>query len=257
MIEEWDLASTNLDRIKKHKFEVAVLPTSAIEPHNFHLPSGQDFFQAYHISRCCCKAAWQRCQKVVCLPGLPYGVDSNLFDFPLAMHVSQHTLDLMITDIVKTLNHYKIKKVVLLNSHGGNDFVPLIRELQGTLDSHLFCVNFWQCAPDKYSEIFEESDDHAGEMETSIALHCFPDLVEFEKAGDGKVRPFRFEALEKGWAKTSRKFGRLNDQCATVNPAKATAEKGKNFLDLICGRITDFLVELAQTPIDNYFPHQP
>jgi len=44
MIEEWDLASINLDRIKKQRYEVAVLPTSAIEPHNFHLPYGQDFF---------------------------------------------------------------------------------------------------------------------------------------------------------------------------------------------------------------------
>jgi len=257
MIEEWDLASINLDRIKKHTYEVAVLPTSAIEPHNFHLPYGQDFFQAYHISRRCCKEAWQRSQKVVCLPGLPYGVDSNLFDFPLAMHVSQHTLDLMITDIVKTLNHYDINKMVILNAHGGNDFVPLIREIQGTSDSHLFCVNFWQCAPDKYGEIFEEAEDHAGEMETSIALHCFPELVEFEKAGDGNARPFRFKALEKGWAKTSRRFGRLNNQCATKNPAKATQEKGEQFLDLVCGRITDFLVELAETPIDAHFPHQP
>ena len=257
MIEEWDLASINLDRIKKHTYEVAVLPTSAIEPHNFHLPYGQDFFQAYHISRRCCKEAWQRSQKVVCLPGLPYGVDSNLFDFPLAMHVSQQTLDTMITDIVITLNNYDIKKVVILNAHGGNDFVPLIRELQGTTDSHLFCVNFWQCAPDKYVEIFEEAEDHAGEMETSIALHSWPELVEMEKAGDGKARPFRFAALENGWAKTSRRFGRLNDQCATANPEKATQEKGEKFLDLVCGRITDFLVELAETPIDTHFPHQP
>lgn len=256
MIEEWDLAAVNLDRVKKQQYEVAVLPTSAVEPHNYHLPYGQDFFQAREVSRRCCKMAWEKCHAVLCLPGLPYGVDSNLFDFPLAMHVSQSTLDLMITDIVKSLNHHGIKKIVLLNSHGGNDFTPLIREIQGTSDSHLFSCNFWQVGMDQYDTIFDESDDHAGEMETSIAFSLHPNLVELEKAGDGKARAFKFEALQKGWVKTSRNFGRLNDHCATANPAKATVEKGEAYLDLVCGRISDFLVELAKSPIDQYFPHE-
>ena len=82
-------------------------------------------------------------------------------------------------------------------------------------------------------------------------------IVEMDNAGDGRVRPFRFEALQKGWVKTSRNFARLNDNCASGIPTDATAEKGKKYLDLVCARISQFLIEFARQPIDEYFPHQP
>jgi len=81
--------------------------------------------------------------------------------------------------------------------------------------------------------------------------------VEMEVAGRGGTRPFRFEALEKGWVRTSRNFSRLNDHCAAGDPARASAEKGRKYLDIVCERIADFLVELARAPIDEHFPHTP
>ena len=89
-----------------------------------------------------------------------------------------------------------------------------------------------------------------------MALALYPDLVELENAGTGEPRPFRFEALQKGWAKTSRRFSRLNDHCAAGNPATASAEKGKQYLEVVCERIITFLIELAQCPIDDHFPHK-
>ena len=93
------------------------------------------------------------------------------------------------------------------------------------------------------------------EMETSIALALFPELVELDRAGSGQAAPFRFEALKKKWVKTSRKFSRLNDHCACGDPRKATAEKGRQYLELACGRISRFLVELAGAEVDGSFPH--
>ena len=69
----------------------------------------------------------------------------------------------------------------------------------------------YEVGKDKYKKIFENIDDHAGELETSIALALFPDIVELEKANNGDYRKFRFDALEKGWIKTSRNFSKLND----------------------------------------------
>jgi creatinine amidohydrolase len=183
-------------------------------------------------------------------------VDCNLLDFPLAIHVSQTTLDAMVRDIIRSLLQHGIRKVVIVNGHGGNEFTALIRQIQCDLDVHVFLCNWWQVGRDRYDEIFEVSDDHAGEFETSIAFALYPELVEPNVAGNGKTRPFRFEALEKGWVRTSRDFARLNDHCAAGDPTRASAEKGKKYLDLVCDRISDFLVELAQTPIDEYFPHK-
>ena len=255
MIDEWDLTATNLHRASQRQYEVAVIPTAAIEPHNRHLPEGMDFLHTTHIARRCCKDAYQRCESVLCLPTLPFGVDCNLLGCRLAIHVSQATLDATLRDIVVSLRHHGIRKIVILNGHGGNDFFPFVRQIQYEMDVYVFLCNWWTVALDRYAEIFEKPDDHAGEFETSVALAICPELVELDKAGDGRPRDFRFEALRKRWVGTSRDFAKINDVCAAGDPAGASAEKGQKYLDLTCERVTDFLVELAKSQIDESFPH--
>ncbi|NUN97154.1 MAG: creatininase family protein [Candidatus Omnitrophica bacterium] len=252
---DWDLASTNLHRLSKRKYEVAVLPTGSTEPHNLHLPEGQDSLHTTEVARRSVSLAWKESESILLLPALPYGVDCNLLSFPLAIHVSQAALDAVIRDILGSLVHHGIQKVVVLNGHGGNDFVPLIRQVQCDLDVHVFLCNWWLVGADKYAEIFEKPDDHAGELETSVALALFPQLVEPGVARDGQARAYRFEALEKGWVRTSRNFARLNDHCATGDPSLASAEKGQKYLALVCERIAKFLVEVADSPLDETFPH--
>jgi creatinine amidohydrolase len=256
MIHDWDLTSTNLRRIREHRYEVAVIPTAATEAHNFHLPEGQDFLHTSAVARRCCEAAWRETQSVICLPAIPYGVDCNLLAFPLTIHVSQATLDAVLRDVIASLHKHGLRKIVILNGHGGNDFTPLVRQIQCDLPVHVFVCDWWGVGQDRYAEIFEKPDDHAGEMETSVALSLFPELVEMQNARDGATRPFRFEALRKGWVRTSRDFSKLSDQCAAGDPSCATAEKGRRYVDLVCERITAFLIQLARTSVDENFPHQ-
>ena len=256
-INDWDLTSTNLHRISKRKYEVAVLPVGAIEAHNKHLPEGQDFLHTTHIARRSCELAWKKCQSVICLPTLPYGVDCNLMAFPLTIHVSQATLDAIVREIIASLCTHGIRKIVILNGHGGNDFIPLIRQIQSDMDVHVFLCNWWKVGTDKYNQIFTKPDDHAGQMETSVAMALYPELIEPNVAGSGKVRPFLFKALRKDWVQTSRNFAQLNDHCATADPSGASADKGSRYIDLVCDRISQFLAELANTPIDKHFPYKP
>lgn len=134
MLQEWDLTATNLGRITQRRYEVAVLPTCDIEPHHRHLPQGQDFRHTTYVARESCRRAWAECPSVICWPGVPYGVDCNLRQFPLAIHVSQATLDALAREVIQSLHHHGLRKVVILNGHGGNDFAPLIRQLQYELD---------------------------------------------------------------------------------------------------------------------------
>lgn len=256
MINEWDITQTNLYRLSKKKLEVAVIPVGAIEPHNLHLPEGQDFLHTTYVAKQSCKLAWEKCKSVICLPTIPYGVDCNLMDFPLAIHVSQASLDAMVRDIIFSLEKHSIRKIVIVNGHGGNDFTPLVRQIQCGLDVHVFLCHWWKVGSDKYDEIFDTPDDHAGEFETSVALELYPDLVELSKAKKALPRPFRFKALNEGWVQTSRRFVKLNNYCAVGDPSNASAEKGRKYLDLVCKRVSEFLIELNQTPIDELFPHQ-
>lgn len=257
MIDEWDLTATSLHRLQQRRYEVAVLPVGAIEAHNRHLPEGQDLRHVTYIARRCCELAWPQCESVICLPAIPYGVDCNLLAFPLTIHVPQATLDALVRAIILSLHRHGLRKFLILNGHGGNDFAPLIRELQCELPVHIFGCDWWKVGHDRYHEIFAAADDHAGEFETSVALALYPELVEPGVAGTGRARPFRFEALERGWVRTSRDFARLNDHAGVGDPARASAEKGRQYLELVCDRISRFLVELARAPLDEHFPHLP
>lgn len=255
-IDEWDLTATNLRRIRGRKYQVAVLPTAAIEAHNLHLPEGQDYRHSNWVARTACAAAWPQCESVICLPPLPYGVDCNLMAFPLTVHVSQAALDLMVREIIQSVRKHGLRKFVIVNGHGGNDFRPLVRQVQTDLDVHVFVCDWWKIGQDVYNDYFDNPDDHAGEMETSIALALYPHLVEPSFAGSGKQPPFAFDALRRGWVSTSRDFGKLNDHCAHGDASQASADKGRRYLELCCKRLSDFLVDLAKAKIDDRFPHQ-
>jgi len=254
MIREWELASTNLRRARRRKYEVGVIPVGATEAHNLHLPEGQDLFMADAIARESCRLAWKKCPRVICLPAIPYGVDCNLMDFPLTMHVRQATLDAMLRDLIESLRKHGIRKIVIFNGHGGNDFLPLARQAQCDLDVYVFLCNVWEVGRDQYARIFAAPDDHAGEMETSLALELWPDAVEIAFARPAKARPFRFEALKKGWVRTSRTFSKLNAFCAVGDPRAATARKGREYFEITCRRLGAFLAELAAAKIGKAFP---
>lgn len=257
-MRNWCLSELTLKQIREQGVpEVAVLPVGACEPHGLHLPYGADTYETVAIAERACALAYERGAKVMLLPAIPYGVDSNLLSFPMTIHVRQETLNGIVRDIVLSLERHGVYKIVLLNGHGGNDFIGMVRDLYGQTKVWLFLINWWQVGSDKFSEIFEDVGEHAGEMETSVCLAIVPNLVHLEDADEGSVRPFRFDAMAKGWVWTTRPWERLTKNSGHGNPSKATTEKGERYLKLVVERIADFLVTLSQTPIDDWFPFLP
>jgi creatinine amidohydrolase len=259
MTRPWILLETNHTYTRENAYEVAVLPLGATEPHNLHLPYGMDVFEGTKIGELVCESAHQRGAKVVLLPTIPYGTETNLRALPLAMNLNPSTLFAVITDLVETLEQNGIRKLLLLNSHGGNDMKPLLRELYGKTQVHVFLCNWYQMILDRYDSIFQRRDDHAGEMETSFALAYCPELVVRTPAGDlaaddGATARTRFQAVNEGWVSITRPWHLLTKNGGSGDPHAATAEKGRQFVDLIVARLSDFLVELSTAEIDERFP---
>lgn len=255
----WNLTEVNYEYVKSHKYEVAVLPCGATEPHNLHLPYGTDLIEGTTVGEHICAAAHKQGAKVVLLPTIPYGTETNQMAFPLAMNVNPSTLFALITDLVESLAHHGIRKIVLLNSHGGNDLKPLVRELYGKTSAHVFLCSWYAAIHDAAAEIFTHQEDHAGELETSFGLAYFPELVGRKADGtlvadDGAIKATRFEAVNKGWVGITRPWHLLTTNSGSGYPHAATAEKGRRMMDLVVERLAPFLVELSQAKIDEKFP---
>jgi creatinine amidohydrolase len=256
----WILAETNFTQVKSCDYQVAVLPMGATEPHNLHLPYGTDTLQADHIGSRVCESAWNKGAKVVMLPAIPYGTETNQAKCRLSMNVNPSTLGRVIEDLVESLAGHGIHKLLILNSHGGNDFKPLLRELNGRTPVQLFlCDWFRGISADVQDQVFDNAGDHAGEMETALGLAYFNDLVLKNDDGtiaadDGAVAPTRFDAINNGWVSITRPWHLLTTNTGSGNPFPATAAKGEKLMKVIVDRLAGFLAELATSDVDDRFP---
>ena len=254
----WRLSEVTLKNVRSFNYDVAVLPFGATEPHNLHLPYGTDNIEVTEVCDRACAHAWKKGAKVALLPTVPFGCDQNMMTFPMTISVDQSQLDGIVESVAKSLEKHGVKKLVVVNGHGGNQFSPGIRTLYARTSVFVCLISWYQAAAaDGGKAIFENHDgDHADEMETSMMLALTPDLVNMADADNGATRPSRFEGGRKGWIWYPRPWEKLTTNSGAGNPHKGTAEKGQKFLKLAEERMGEFFTQLAREPLDATFPLQ-
>ena len=238
--------------MKATEYQVAILPWGATEAHNLHLPYGTDNFESSYIAIESARRAWDAGAKVVVLPTVPFGVNTGQLDIRLCINMNPSTQAMVLTDIMQSLEMQGIRKLVIVNSHGGNDFRQMIRELQPKSTVFISTINWWSSVDAK--GYFDEPGDHAGELETSVMMEIAPGLgLPVGEAGEGKARRFRVAGLRDGLAWAPREWTKVTDDTGVGDPSRATVEKGKKFLDAVTGRIASFLVELNEADLDRMY----
>ena len=243
--------------VREQRWQAAVLPFGATEPHNLHMPYGTDNFQVEEIGRRACQAAYDRGAKVLLLPAVPYGVNTNHLQIPgaVACSVTPTTLLHIITDLVDSLERQGIRKLVLLNGHGGNELKPWTRELHHRTSVFLCVCDWYRMATDLYGDLFDKPGEHADEVETSLGLAFVPQWLRPELADDGAAKPSRFEAINRGWISITRPWHLATTSTGLGNPAAATPEKGQALMKALAERLAAFLVELSAAEMDETFPY--
>ncbi len=256
-MREYVLAEQTHAFIRSHQWQVAVLPFGATEPHNLHMPYGTDNYQVEEIGRRACEFATREGGKVLLLPTVPFGVNTNHLQIPgaVACSLTPTTLLAILTDLTDSLERQGIRKLVLLNGHGGNELKPLTRHLHHRTKVFLCVCDWYRMAADVYPQIFQEPGEHADEVETSLGLAYFSDLVRPELADDGAARPTRFEAINKGWVNITRPWHLVSKNTGLGNPRAASAQKGRQLMDVLVERLGRFLAQLAQAEVGEEFPY--
>lgn len=258
MSRPWALAERSHAELKDRKIDVAVLPFGATEPHNLHMPYGTDNYQVEVLGdRACARAHQAGATGVVLLPTIPFGVNTNYFKVPgaLACSLTPTTLLAILTDLADSMERQGVRKLVLLNGHGGNELKPLIRELHHRTGVFICLCDWFRMATDQYPSIFDRPGEHADEVETSLGMAYFPDLVKLEVADRGSSRPTRLNAVNRGWISITRPWHLATTNTGMGDPSAATAEKGRRLMDILTERLGDFLIELAKSPMNSEFPY--
>jgi len=241
-----DLTTTSYGKVKGKKYDWAVLPWGATEPHNYHLPYLTDSILSHRISVDAVTWAMQKSDiQGMVLPSVSMGSQNpGQIDLPFCIHSRYETQKAILTDITASLHRQGIFKLVIVNGHGGNSFKNMIRDLSGDYSDFLIALVDWFAIVPQIG-FFEEKDDHAGEMETSLMMHYHPELVSLSEAGDGTSKPFAIDSLNNKTAWTPRHWGKVSNDTGIGNPKKASAEKGERYAKAIVEKIGQLFIELS------------
>lgn len=237
-------------------FEVAVLPWGACEPHNMHLPYGCDALTGEKVAEISGAKAKEKGAKVVVLPAMPVGVNTNTLRFPMTLNFSPTTQFKMLKDIIEALEMHGVYKLLILNAHGGNEFRFMVRELYGKTKVHIFLLNWWDIRQDTINEVCDDiSGEHGNEAETSWFMYLYPELVHLEWADDGRVNEPVLEGLRKRQVWMPRPWHLLTTNAGHGNPKKASAQKGRKIIEAATDRIAKIIEELSGAEINARFPY--
>ena len=236
---------------------VAILPVAAIEQHGPHLPLSVDACINRHLLAHALDLA-PPSLSVVALPMQEVGASPEHADYPGTLSLSADTLCRVCLDLGESVRRAGVRRLVLLNSHGGNP--PVLDIVAQTLRGHgllVVCASWAGLGtpPGLFSAAELAYGIHGGEAETSLMLHFRPDLVDMAKAENFVPWPQLMAsdyallsahgAVSFGWQTQD-----LHPSGACGNAAAATAEKGRMVAEHQAAQFALLLAEIARYPLD-------
>lgn len=202
--------------------QVAVLPVGSFEQHGPYLPLATDTLVACAIAR-----EVAAVYPVHLLPPVTVSCSHEHAAWPGTVSISSVTLHAVVRDIAASLRRSGVEALVLINGHGGNYVLGnVVQESTGSgVRMALFpAPEDWEAARERAGvRTSLLSDMHAGEIETSILLHCHPEGVRpgYERADF--LADDRRHLLTLG-------MSAYTESGVIGRPSLASAEKGERLL---------------------------
>ncbi|MDF2959372.1 MAG: Creatininase [Paenibacillus sp.] len=227
----------NRTEFERDNPKIAVLPVGAVEQHGSHLPLGTDMIIASEFAL---RVAEQL--GAYLLPVLAVTSSIEHKKAQGTVYLKATTLGLVIRDIAESLHESGYEKLILINGHGGNWILkPTIRQLNRDLEGLETVLIHTSVGSERQNEAIDhkQHDIHAGEKETSIMLHLYPQYVgPIRELPDKRFHPQEFmdyfDVMD------------LSDDGYWGFPESGTAEKGARLLDIMVESALQYLERLEQ-----------
>ncbi len=244
---------------------VAVLPVAAVEQHGPHLPLRVDATLLQGVI----DAALPQLPAdlpALFLPPQNVGFSTEHTAFPGTLTLSPATVIALWTELGACVARAGVKKLLLLNGHGGQVSVMDIvaRELRQQCGLLVYSASWFSLPlPDAVQGLFSAEEHrfgiHAGEIETSMMLHLAPETVRMEHAAQWRSssqdRAERYAVLGNGRsAKMGWAMQDYHPSGAVGNAAGATADKGRAVVQAAGAALVQLLQEVAALPADTLVP---
>ncbi|MEL6915395.1 MAG: creatininase family protein [Pseudomonadota bacterium] len=227
---------------------IAILPTAAIEQHGPHLPVGVDTI----INEGLCAQLAERCPEDIDIRLLPVqavGKSNEHLWAPGTLTLTAETALRAWTEIGLSVARAGVRKLLIVNSHGGNaDLISIVaRELR--VRAGLYCVRMGWGATGTPEGLYSAQEAaqgiHGGDTETSLMLHFRPDTVDMKQArdfrwthGPGDLPPVG--PVAHGWIASD-----VHPEGVAGEAHLATAEKGRATAEAYVDGVIEVLRKMA------------
>jgi creatinine amidohydrolase len=245
-----ELISRDFDDVDRRT--PVVLPVAAVEQHGPHLPLATDRMIVEHLVG---EVNLRLDERVLVLPSMPVGCSDHHMDFSGSLTLSQETFLSVAKQYLHSAWRHGFRNFLVLNAHGGNQGVcQVLLEQFGTehTNSQIVVATWWRVAADALVALNETGPGgvgHACEFETSLMLHIAPELVRIDAIeGRANVSTYNWaeaDLLRSPRAALFRTMKQMTPNGAYGEPARATAEKGKQISDTVCEAMVKILTDLA------------
>ena len=239
---------------------VAVLPLAATEQHGPHLPLSVDQTLVDGVVAAAIENL-PAAVPVLFLPTQQVGYSPEHSGFAGTLTVSSATLAAIWIELGESVARAGLKKLLLLNAHGGQVSVMDIvaRELRSRCKLIVYSCSWWNLPlGDAVNGLFSAQEHrfgvHGGDIETSMMLALRPQFVAMERARNfssaSQERAAQYPILGNGSsAKLGWQMQDYNAAGAAGNAAAATAQKGQALLQAAGKQLALLLAELSRLPL--------
>lgn len=241
----WSSHTTyELKQIIEQENPIVIVTVGATEQHGTHLAVNTDADIGFQIAQRVAEASPIR---TLVVPPVWSGFSPHHMDFTGTITLRQSTLFAVTYDIIDCLIKHGVKRVLLLNSHGGNISLlkTVVDEIGVNHGISPIYVTYWNLISDVVGEIRESEMggmSHACELETSLKLLFSPEDVRMDRIQDVMLESSKFFGNDMF---SPNKFGVYKPFKAWTElgqigaPSLASAEKGQRLADAIVGKFVE------------------